>query len=95
MKVIYSHSFYPVYTSDPAAEAGRIEAVMNALPADIIGISAGFDHHIHDWGGLLFTRDYYAMGKMVANSAREGNGGCFAILEGAITKMSSAKMPPL
>ena len=33
MKVIYSHNFYPVYTSDPAAVAGRIEAVMNALPA--------------------------------------------------------------
>ncbi len=32
MNVIFSHSFYPVYTSDPAAAAGRIEAVMNALP---------------------------------------------------------------
>jgi hypothetical protein len=40
MKVIYSHSFYPVYTSDPAADAGRIEAVMNALPADMELIEA-------------------------------------------------------
>jgi acetoin utilization deacetylase AcuC-like enzyme len=40
MKVIYSHSFYPVYTSDPAAAAGRIEAVMNALPADVELIDA-------------------------------------------------------
>jgi acetoin utilization deacetylase AcuC-like enzyme len=40
MKVIYSHSFYPVYTYDPAAVAGRIEAVMNALPSDLELIEA-------------------------------------------------------
>jgi hypothetical protein len=34
MKVIYSHRFYPVYTSVPTSAAGRIEAVINALPAD-------------------------------------------------------------
>jgi hypothetical protein len=39
-KIIYSHSFYPVYTSDPAAVAGRIEAVMNALPSDMELIEA-------------------------------------------------------
>ncbi len=60
----------------------EVEAFIEAHPADIIGISAGFDHHIHDWGGLLLTEDYCAMGRMVANSARENNGGCFAILEG-------------
>ena len=36
MKVICSHRFYPVYASDPAAAAGRIEAVMNALPRDVV-----------------------------------------------------------
>jgi len=40
VKVIYSHSFYPVYASDPAAVAGRIEAVMNALPSDLELIEA-------------------------------------------------------
>jgi len=34
MKVIYSHSFYPVYTSHSTAAAGRIDAVMSELPAD-------------------------------------------------------------
>ena len=29
MKVIYSHSFYPVYSSDPAGDAGRIPMEKN------------------------------------------------------------------
>jgi acetoin utilization deacetylase AcuC-like enzyme len=48
----------------------------------MIGISAGFDYHIDDWGGLLHTDDYYDMGVMVKESARRSGGGCFALLEG-------------
>jgi acetoin utilization deacetylase AcuC-like enzyme len=72
----------------------EVETFIKAHPADIIGISAGFDHHRDDWGGLLHTRDYNAMGRMVINTTRKNNGGCFAILEGGITTLSSAKMPP-
>jgi acetoin utilization deacetylase AcuC-like enzyme len=50
--------------------------------ADIIGISAGFDNHRQDWGGLLTTADYFEMGRMVQEAAKRCNGGCFAILEG-------------
>lgn len=50
--------------------------------ADMIGISAGFDNHWEDWGGLLHTEDYFAMGRMVLHSAQNSGGGCFAILEG-------------
>ena len=57
-------------------------AFLTSHPADIIGISAGFDHHIDDWGGLLHTEDYHAMGRMVIQTVRETGGGCFAILEG-------------
>ena len=46
------------------------------------GISAGFDHHREDWGGLLETDDYYRMGFMVRETAVRNGGGCFAILEG-------------
>ncbi|MEZ4528495.1 MAG: hypothetical protein R2941_21485 [Desulfobacterales bacterium] len=52
------------------------------VKADIIGISAGFDHHREDWGGLLETEDYYSMGAMVRATANKNHGGCFAILEG-------------
>lgn len=51
-------------------------------PADIIGISAGFDNHRGDWGGLLHTEDYRTMGHMAARAADKNGGGCFAILEG-------------
>jgi acetoin utilization deacetylase AcuC-like enzyme len=49
---------------------------------DLIGISAGFDNHRQDWGGLLRTDDYYEMGRLVRAAARCNGGGCFAILEG-------------
>jgi acetoin utilization deacetylase AcuC-like enzyme len=60
----------------------EVEAFINAHPVDMIGISAGFDHHVDDWGGLLHTQDYHAMGQMVINAARKNRGGCFGILEG-------------
>jgi acetoin utilization deacetylase AcuC-like enzyme len=62
-----------------------LKAVENFLtnhPSDIIGISAGFDNHLEDWGGLLQTDDYRTMGRMAARSAQNSGGGCFAILEG-------------
>ncbi len=49
---------------------------------DVIGVSAGFDHHLEDWGGLLATADYGEMGRMVREAARNNGGGCFAVLEG-------------
>ena len=60
---------------------------MSACEADIIGISAGFDHHQEDWGGLLATEDYFEIGHMVRNAARRIGGGYFAILEGATITM--------
>ncbi|MDY6832988.1 MAG: hypothetical protein SWC96_14320 [Thermodesulfobacteriota bacterium] len=60
--------------------------------AGIIGISAGFDNHMEDWGGVLSTGDYFEIGKMAAGAARRNNGGCFAVLEGgATTTMCWAK----
>jgi acetoin utilization deacetylase AcuC-like enzyme len=50
--------------------------------ADLIGISAGFDYHRDDWGGLLATEDYRAIGRQVREASRARGGGCFAILEG-------------
>jgi acetoin utilization deacetylase AcuC-like enzyme len=49
---------------------------------DIIGVSAGFDNHREDWGGLLVTEDYEALGRMVRQAADRNHSGCFGILEG-------------
>ncbi len=63
------------YLQEVAEELGR-------FPVDLIGISAGFDNHRQDWGGLLLTDDYFSMGRMVRDAARRNGGGCFAVLEG-------------
>ena len=60
----------------------EISNEMAACQADIIGISAGFDNHQEDWGGLLATEDYFEIGHMVRKAARRIGGGYFAILEG-------------
>jgi acetoin utilization deacetylase AcuC-like enzyme len=49
----------------------------------IIGVSAGFDRHISDWGRLLTTGDYTETGKIISQSAgRVCQGKVFTVLEG-------------
>jgi acetoin utilization deacetylase AcuC-like enzyme len=50
--------------------------------ADLIAISAGFDAHLSDWGGILHTDDYTEIGRRVRAAARNCGGGCFGVLEG-------------
>ncbi|MBW1715559.1 MAG: hypothetical protein JRJ77_06975 [Deltaproteobacteria bacterium] len=45
-------------------------------------MSAGFDNHKDDWGGLLETEDYTTIGKMVRERCEKVRCGYFAILEG-------------
>jgi acetoin utilization deacetylase AcuC-like enzyme len=59
-----------------------VEKWLLSKTADIIGVCAGFDNHINDWGGLLSTQDYQDMGRMVREAAAKNKGGCFGILEG-------------
>jgi len=50
---------------------------------DILAVSAGFDRHQQDWGGLLTTNDYFTIGKMIKEyTSRECNGRRYAVLEG-------------
>jgi acetoin utilization deacetylase AcuC-like enzyme len=58
--------------------AGELEN----LKTDVIGISAGFDNHKEDWGGVLSTDDYYEIGRLVRETAGRTGAGYFAILEG-------------
>jgi len=60
----------------------EINREMDRCRADIIAISAGFDYHAEDWGGLLKTEDYFDIGQKVREAALRCNGGCFGILEG-------------
>jgi len=69
-----SHSRAGYYT--------EVKEKLQSIEVDIIGISAGFDHHVDDWGGLLTTEDYATIGHLVAEAARRCSAGYFAILEG-------------
>ncbi len=55
---------------------------LDRCQADVIGISAGFDNHEDDWGGVMATEDYREMGRMARDAAAKRGAGCFALLEG-------------
>jgi len=60
----------------------QISNSLKDLQVEMICVSAGFDNHQKDWGGLLFTEDYYEIGTMLHQKAKSLNIGCFALLEG-------------
>lgn len=84
MNILGSTGYVKILNPTAHDRAGYLREVEGALPedADIIGISAGFDHHEADWGGLLTTSDYREIGRLVREKSRKAGGGCFAILEG-------------
>jgi len=52
-------------------------------PFDILAVSAGFDRHEQDWGGLLKTEDYRTIGTILREFAENKcRGRRFAVLEG-------------
>ena len=71
-----------VEATDRQSFLAEIERELDGSGVDLIGISAGFDNHRDDWGGLLATEDYYKIGQLVKAAASRSGGGCFGILEG-------------
>lgn len=69
-------------TEDRDEFMDEVSNEMQRCKADLIGISAGFDNHVNDWGGVLYTQDYEKIGQLVKGAADRNSGGCFAILEG-------------
>ena len=69
-------------SGEPRAYIASVEESLASQTWDIIGVSAGFDNHVADWGGLLATDDYRTMGRLVRRAALRSKGGCFAVLEG-------------
>ncbi|MBN2225437.1 MAG: histone deacetylase family protein [Deltaproteobacteria bacterium] len=59
------------------------DGLTRAAPYDIIGVSAGFDRYIKDWGSTLLTEDFKAIGQMVKEFSQQNcSGRRFALLEG-------------
>ncbi|MEF8874196.1 MAG: histone deacetylase family protein [Candidatus Thermoplasmatota archaeon] len=66
---------------------GYLEEVESRLERekeyDILGVSAGFDEHVKDWGGKLKTEDYLRLGRKLKEFSEEKcQGRRFALLEG-------------
>jgi len=50
---------------------------------EIIAVSAGFDRHENDWGGLLRTEDYQSIGRTIKEYAESVcDGKLYTVLEG-------------
>jgi acetoin utilization deacetylase AcuC-like enzyme len=85
VNIFEGKDYVSIYNPQSHDRKGYLDEVKKVLPkegVEIIGISAGFDNHIEDWGGLLFTEDYREIGKMARQSAMKSSAGLFAILEG-------------
>lgn len=60
-----------------------ISTTIDQSSAEIVAVSAGFDRHKHDWGGLLETEDYETIGALVKSfSQRVCQGRRYGVLEG-------------
>lgn len=85
VNIFQGRSYVSIHNPSAADRKAYLQEVKSRLfsqEADIIGVSAGFDHHEEDWGGLLKTEDYRTMGQWVREAAAKNRGGAFGILEG-------------
>jgi acetoin utilization deacetylase AcuC-like enzyme len=85
VNILGKESWVEILNPESQKRETYLEEVNDALKttqADVIAVSAGFDHHVNDWGGLLFTADYKTMGRWVRETALRNGGGCYGILEG-------------
>ncbi len=85
VNILERKSWVEILNPQSQQRPSYLNEVKNALDrtrADVIAVSAGFDHHVQDWGGLLTTDDYRTMGQWVRQAAKRNQGGCYGILEG-------------
>jgi acetoin utilization deacetylase AcuC-like enzyme len=79
-----SVSYYSCEGSSPERFIRNLENFLAKMEnVGLVGVSAGFDRHIDDWGGLLSTEDYGRIGRILKTFC-EDNGSIprFACLEG-------------
>jgi acetoin utilization deacetylase AcuC-like enzyme len=85
VNILKKRGYVTIFNPEASDRLSYMNSVIDEIEnckADIIGISAGFDNHEEDWGGLLKTDDYYQIGAAVRKAADLLGAGYFAILEG-------------
>jgi acetoin utilization deacetylase AcuC-like enzyme len=75
--------FHPEGTSGQDFVWTTQKQLDRARDFDILAVSAGFDRHVQDWGGLLETEDYRKIGSLVKTYSKKiCQGKRFGVLEG-------------
>ena len=85
VNILGEEDWVTVYNPASQSRSGYVTEVTDVLAGvdvDLIGVSAGFDYHVDDWGGLLTTADYQTIGALVKQTANASGAGFFALLEG-------------
>lgn len=68
---------------DGTGYLAEVKKALDSSNYDIIGVSAGFDTYIEDWGRLLSNDDFYKIGAAIKDASMDKcRGRRFAILEG-------------
>lgn len=67
---------------DSSGYLRQVEETFIGFEYDIVGVSAGFDTYIEDWGGLLRVEDYQEIGRIIRKGSELCEGRRFAVLEG-------------
>ena len=67
---------------DESRYLGQVEDAFLNFDYDIVGVSAGFDTYLEDWGKLLKIEDFRKIGKAIREGAKRCGGHRFAVLEG-------------
>jgi acetoin utilization deacetylase AcuC-like enzyme len=76
-------TYFQPGTRDRRQFVDDISRFLSEARADIVAVSAGFDRHEDDWGGMLKTEDYQTIGRLVKGFAeRVCQGKRFGVLEG-------------
>jgi acetoin utilization deacetylase AcuC-like enzyme len=67
---------------DESRYLSQVEGAFQGFDYDIVGVSAGFDTYLEDWGKLLKMEDYRKIGKAIREGAERCGGRRFAVLQG-------------
>lgn len=67
---------------DSSGYLKQVETAFKGFDFDLVGVSAGFDAYVEDWGKLLSAEDYQKIGNIIREGAEKCGGRRFAVLEG-------------
>lgn len=70
----------------------NLKHYLQSIDTDLVAVSAGFDRHVEDWGGMFTTKDYYTIGRILDEyTSNHCQYGLFAVLEGGYNATALAR----